>query len=198
MRGLRGIDAYFRRERIDLVRTQHFLDLVGGNWLVFSHSDPREKRATLAALRESVRQIQNRPNRGARARKEWRGSLAKVIKKAVSIAELLTEADQEENLRVIREAKQAVHRVFDFETKETVFVPDHKTRLAATMLDLAYREGKPVERQISAHGDVSDFPDLLRRLQSSPAAQALEDSEQKTVEGKEIVPILQGPQGSDH
>jgi hypothetical protein len=56
MRGLRGIDAYFRRERIDLVRTQHFLNLVGGNWLVFSHPDPGGKRATLAALREFARQ----------------------------------------------------------------------------------------------------------------------------------------------
>jgi len=94
---------------------------------------------------------------------------------------LLTEDDQEENLRVIREAKLATHRVYDFELKKGVDVPDHKTRLAATMLDLAYREGKPVERQISAHGDVSDFPDLLRRLQQSEAAKAIEDSSQKTV-----------------
>jgi hypothetical protein len=61
MRGLRGIDAYFRRERIDLVRTQHFLNLVGGNWLVFSHPDPGRKRATLAALREFVRQTLQSP-----------------------------------------------------------------------------------------------------------------------------------------
>ena len=133
---------------------------------------------------------QNRPNRGSRARKEWRGSLAKVMKKAESIAELLTENDQQENLRVIREAKLATHRVYDFELKKGIDVPDHKTRLAATMLDLAYREGKPVERQISAHANANDFPELLRRLQHSEAYKAIEDSSQKTVEGKEIPPAL--------
>jgi hypothetical protein len=134
---------------------------------------------------------QNRPNRGSRARKEWRGSLAKVIKKkAASIAELLTQGDQEENLRVIREAKLATHRVYDFELKKGIDVPDHKTRLAATMLDLAYREGKPVERQISAHTDAQDFPELLRRLQQSEAHKAIEDSEQKTVDGKAVTPTL--------
>jgi hypothetical protein len=38
------------------------------------------------------------------------------------------------------------------------------------------------QKPISAHGDVSDFPDLLRRLQQSEAAKAIEDSSQKTVE----------------
>ena len=61
MRGLGGIDAYFRRERIDLVRTKHFLNLVGRNWLVFSHADPRGKRPTLAALGEFVRQTFQSP-----------------------------------------------------------------------------------------------------------------------------------------
>jgi hypothetical protein len=105
---------------------------------------------------------QDRPNRGSRARKEWRGCLAKVIKKAASIAELLTEHDQEENLRVIREAKRATYRVFNLETKKMEEVPDHKTRLAAVVLDLAYREGKPVERQISVIGSAEDFVEVLR------------------------------------
>ena len=61
MRGLGRIDAYFRRERIDLLRTKHFLNLVGGDWLIFFHADPRGKRATLAALREFVRQTFQSP-----------------------------------------------------------------------------------------------------------------------------------------
>ena len=134
-----------------------------------SASEP-EKSPGYVKKKIKAQKGKNPPKLGSRARKKITDSLAKVIKKAKSIGELLTEDDQEENLRVIREAKNAVHRVFDFETKETVFVPDHKTRLAALMLDLAYREGKPVERQISAHGDISDFPDLLRRLASSDAA----------------------------
>ena len=72
--------------------------------------------------------------RGARARKEIRGSLSKIIKKAASITELLTEHDQEENLRVIRDAKKATHRIYDGEQKRLVEVPDHKMRLAAVAL----------------------------------------------------------------
>jgi hypothetical protein len=137
---------------------------------------------------------QNPPNRGSRARKEWRGSLAKVIKKAESIAELLTEDDQEENLRVIREAKLATHRLYDFELKKGVDVPDHKTRLAATMLDLASREGKPVERQLVASAQFEDLASLQKRLEQSPAYCAL-ISEQKTVQGKEITPGFAGASG---
>ena len=54
-----------------------------------------------------------RASQSSRARKEARkavtAKLAKIIKKAASIGELLTKDDQEENLRVIREAKQACH-----------------------------------------------------------------------------------------
>jgi hypothetical protein len=48
------VDAHFCRERTDLVRTKHFLNLITGNRLVFSHADPGGKRAPLAALREFV------------------------------------------------------------------------------------------------------------------------------------------------
>jgi hypothetical protein len=55
------INAQLCRERIDLVRTKHFLNLVGGNRLVFSDSDPRRKCATLACLREFVCQTLQSP-----------------------------------------------------------------------------------------------------------------------------------------
>jgi hypothetical protein len=132
---------------------------------------------------------QNRLNRGSRARKAWRGSLAKVIKKAASIAELLTEDDQQENLRVIREAKCATHRVFNLETKKMENLPDHKTQLAAVMLDLAYREGKPVERQMSLSGKFEDLLELQERVAQSQAFKQLTESSQKTVEkvkGKQV------------
>jgi hypothetical protein len=80
--------------------------------------------------------------------------------------------------------------MWDVNAKEMVEIPDEKIRQDAALAILAYNWGTPVSRSIAAHGDVSDFPDLLRRLQNSPAAQALEDSEQKTVEGKEITPAL--------
>ncbi|HEY2626271.1 MAG TPA: hypothetical protein VGI41_05915 [Candidatus Udaeobacter sp.] len=136
----------------------------------------------------------NRPNRGSRGRKGWRGSIAKVIKKAASIAELLTEDDQEENLRVIREAKRATHRVFNFETKKTEAVPDHKTRLAGVMLDLAYREGKPVERQVQLQGDFEDLSVRLEKYKFSPEARRLLPPDIWNFLPPEKRPELGGPQ----
>jgi hypothetical protein len=108
----------------------------------------------------------DRPNRGSRARK----ALAKIIKKAASIGELLTEHDQRQNLRVIREAKKATHRIYDGELKRLIEVPDHKTRLAAVALDLAYSEGKPIERQVQVRGNFEELGDLLSRIRASPVA----------------------------
>jgi hypothetical protein len=133
-----------------------------------------------------------RASQSSRSRKEITGKLAKIIKKAAAIGELLTEGDQEENLRVIREAKQARHVYIT--KKDEVHVPDDKTRLAAVALDLAYREGKPVERAEVLHGDAKDFPSLIEKLKQSPAFLALESSSQKAVEGKEIPPGLPTPQ----
>jgi len=103
----------------------------------------------------------------------------------------LTAHDQQENLRVIRQAKRATHRIYDGEQKRLIETPDHKTRLAAVALDLAYREGKPVERQITVHGGMDDFQTMLEKARNSPAALA---SLQKTVLGKEIAPALPEPQ----
>jgi len=85
------------------------------------------------------------------------------------------------NLRVIREAKQACHVYIT--KKGEVHVPDHKTRLAAVALDLAYREGKPVERAEVLHGDAKDFPDLVEKLKQSPTFQALQNSQQMSMSG---------------
>jgi hypothetical protein len=117
----------------------------------------------------------------ARARKEpWPTSLAKVIKKSISISQLLTERDQAANVRVLREAKSATHRIFDPATKRLIEVPDHKTRLAAITLELAYSEGRPVERQISVSGDYDDLGEMLEMVKNSDEWKRI--SQQKTVE----------------
>jgi hypothetical protein len=64
-------------------------------------------------------------------------------------------------------------------------VPDHKTRLAAITLELAYTEGRPVERQITASGKFEDLAALQERIQGTSIGRSL----QKTVEGKEIPPV---------
>jgi len=117
------------------------------------------------------------------------------MKKAASISELLTEDDQKENLRVIRQAKRATHRIYDGEQKRLIEVPDHKTRLAAVTLELAYTEGRPIERQISVSGDVDDFAAMLEKARQSPAFLA---SLQDIVPGKEIAPTLQESEIGEH
>jgi hypothetical protein len=89
-------------------------------------------------------------------------------------------------VRVLREAKSATHRIFDPATKQLIEVPDHKTRLAAITLELAYTEGRPVERQVSINADAADFEKALEIARQVQARQSL----QKTVQGKEIAPAL--------
>jgi hypothetical protein len=76
-------------------------------------------------------------------------------------------------VRVLREAKAATHRVFDPTTKQLIEVPDHKTRLAAVTLELAYTEGRPIERQMSLSGKFEDLAALQERLKHSPAFQRI-------------------------
>src|SRR6476620_11276472 len=111
----------------------------------------------------------------SRARKEKNpmlsASLAKVVKKAAQIADLMTGEDVEADLKVLRDAKKACHHVYDTKKKKLVKVSDYKTRLAATTLSRAYHEGKPVERSIAAHVDATDFPALMEKMKQSPAFQ---------------------------
>ena len=107
----------------------------------------------------------------------------------------MTGEDVEADLKVPRDAKKAVHHVYDTKKKKLVKVPDHKTRLAATTLSRAYHEGKPVERSIAAHVDSESFPDLLENLKQSPTFQALYgNSLQKTLPDGEIASPLSEPQ----
>ena len=88
---------------------------------------------------------------------------------------------------MLRKAKRATHRIFDPAAKQLVEVPDHKTRLAAITLELAYAEGRPVERQVQVRGEFEDLEALRQRLQSLPSLE-------KTVEGKDIPPALPAPE----
>ena len=94
----------------------------------------------------------------------------KVIKAAARFADLLNDEDMEENLRVIREAKKATHRFYDIASKTWTYTPDHKTRLAAVALQLAYDEGLPVQRSVAVTGSFKDAGELLATLNESPAA----------------------------
>jgi uncharacterized protein (DUF58 family) len=110
-------------------------------------------------------------------------ALTKIYKKAAQIADLMTNEDVEEDLRVLRQAKNATHHVYDTKLKTLVKVPDHKTRLAATTLSRAYHEGKPIERSMSATGTFEDLVELQKRVEQSQAFKQLTESSQKPVEG---------------
>lgn len=97
---------------------------------------------------------------------------------------------------MLREAKAATHRIFDPATKQLIEVPDHKTRLAAITLELAYTEGRPVERQISASGKFEDLQALMERVRGTSIGRDL--SLQKTVKGKEVQPALPDARKGDH
>lgn len=97
-------------------------------------------------------------------------AVRKVIRKAAVLADLLTEEDLEQDVRVIREACDAEHLTFNPLTKTFERWPDHKTRLAAVTLRRAYAEGKPVERQVTITSTFESADDLLKRIRTSPEA----------------------------
>lgn len=98
------------------------------------------------------------------------GNLSKIVKKALLLADLLVPGDKEASAKVLREAKLATHRIYDVAKKRLLEVPDHKTRLAAIALELAYSEGKDALGRTNM--SFEDLGTLLAKLQQSPAAVA--------------------------
>jgi hypothetical protein len=93
-----------------------------------------------------------------------------VVRAVRRLADCITEDSADVNARVLAEAKQATHRYFDPGSKTMIEVPDHKTRLAAVTLELAYVEGTPVKREISLTGTFESAEAVLERLRQSPEA----------------------------
>jgi hypothetical protein len=93
-------------------------------------------------------------------------------------------------LKRLGEQLDATKPMWDVVQKKMIDIPDERIRQDAALAIIAYKWGKPREQHLNITADVSSFPDLLRRLQASEAAKAIEDSSQKTVEGKEIPPAL--------
>jgi hypothetical protein len=128
---------------------------------------------------------QKKANREGRARKLSKSStqqivnsgpqttyIKKIQKKAAQLADLMTEQDLIDDLRVCRDAKNAKFGVFNRNTGVMEFFEDHKTRLAATQFSRAYAEGLPVARQIQIRAEFESMDDTLERLKNSPEAMA--------------------------
>ena len=79
---------------------------------------PKKREVEITENTESVSETDSGPN-SSRARAEAKLSAAikrepavsKVVKKAAQLADLITHEDREDNVRVLREAKHAMHRV---------------------------------------------------------------------------------------
>jgi hypothetical protein len=95
-------------------------------------------------------------------------TVAKVIRKAAQLADLITDEDRAENMRVLREAKNAIHHVYDKDSESLVEKPDHKTRLAAATLQLAYDEGLPVQRQVVLTKQFESAAEIMSTVKQSP------------------------------
>ena len=84
-----------------------------------------------------------------------------------SLAEALaTELPDEQIALAIRDALTATQT-----TRSGIIEPDHKTRLQAATLALAYKQGRPVERQevLTANITAND-ESIMDRIKKSPAA----------------------------
>lgn len=98
--------------------------------------------------------------------------MRKLLRRAAILADFITEEDREASMRVVREAKQAMHYVYDHGQKCLVEYPDYKTRLAAVTLERAYDEGLPVQRVLTAQPTMESTEEIMARLRGSPAAMA--------------------------
>jgi hypothetical protein len=100
-------------------------------------------------------------------------SIRPVVRAVRRLADCIKENAADKNAQVIEDAKNATHRVFDPASRTMIEVPDHKTRLAAVTLELAYVEGTPVKREISVTGTFESFETVLDRLKQSPEARRM-------------------------
>jgi colicin import membrane protein len=88
-----------------------------------------------------------------------------------TLASQISSIDRKENMRVIREAKHAVLWYWDKKLERHVQKVDHKMRMAAVALQLAYDEGTPVQRQALAITPFRSAQELIDAMSSSPEAQ---------------------------
>lgn len=97
-------------------------------------------------------------------------AVRKVVRASKRLADRLDETNRERAKEVLVDAMEASGTMFDPEAKALRNIPDHKTRLAAATLVLAYDEGLPVKRTVTLTGDFQTADQLIDRLRSSPEA----------------------------
>lgn len=127
-----------------------------------------EKNSATAPQTRKTRHPATRSEAKLEALRKREPAVRKILRKAAILSDLITEEDLEQDAQVIRDACNAVHHIFDQELKRLVAVPDHRTRLAAVALRLAYVEGTPVRREIGVTTGFQSADEILERLRQSP------------------------------
>jgi hypothetical protein len=105
----------------------------------------------------------------ARLRRE-EPALRPVLRTAVRLADLIEASDIAQAKRVISDAMTATHRVYNPISRSFDHVPDHRSRIAAVTLQLAYHEGLPVKREISVQANFESGESVIERIKASPEA----------------------------
>jgi hypothetical protein len=127
-----------------------------------AQASPPAVESVIEAGAAKIREIEKREPRAVR-----------IMKGAARLADMITDADRVRAKDVIRQAMEATNRNYDRAKGGFDEYPDHKTRLAAATLQLAYDEGLPVKREISINGTFESFETVLDRLKQSPEARRM-------------------------
>lgn len=95
-------------------------------------------------------------------------TVRRLVRRAASLADRITEVDRDATLQAIRRALHAHISIYDHHAMQLVKVPDHKTQLAAATLLLAYDEGTPVKRIAAVVQSHTTAAERVEALKQSP------------------------------
>jgi hypothetical protein len=93
-----------------------------------------------------------------------------VVKQATELADLLADQDASGAIKILRAGLSATKLMWDGNARDWVEQPDWRARHDCAMAILAYRFGKPVDRQRVVAGSFDDFEKMVDRLKLSPLA----------------------------
>ena len=145
---------------------------------IFGDDDEQPKKGFLAAHFRAHSQGEGEGDQNmagpvhARAGANEFVEVKQVVKVPKRLVDLMTDDDAERCVQVWREAMWATRRTFDLATKQWIIEPDDKTRIAASQIFAAYREGLPVAKVEAMVVSFTDNTDDLYRIASTPSGRA--------------------------
>jgi len=72
-------------------------------------------------------------------------------------------------IQVLKEQMEATTSFYNLKERKLMTRPDHRTRLAAAELYLAYLIGKPIERRVIEQHNIDSHDDVVSKLAKSTA-----------------------------